>query len=79
MVTQKQVTVHLRSKPHSLNIQEIRVAQEWASKHEVFEGQLEAHVNLPPRPDNAPPIAALGPPGIGGIRCEFILVQSTSS
>ncbi|KAH7459138.1 hypothetical protein FOMA001_g20251 [Fusarium oxysporum f. sp. matthiolae] len=68
MVTQKQVKLHLRSAPHSLNIQEIRLAQEWASKHDVFEGQVEAHVNLPPRPDDAPPIAALGPPGTGGIR-----------
>ncbi|KAJ9413421.1 hypothetical protein QL093DRAFT_2473593 [Fusarium oxysporum] len=59
MVTQKQVKLHLRSAPHSLNIQEIRLAQEWASKHDVFEGQVEAHVNLPPRPDDAPPIAAL--------------------
>ncbi|KAM5359125.1 hypothetical protein ACJA88_015209 [Fusarium oxysporum] len=79
MVTQKQVKLHLRSAPHSLNIQEIRLAQEWASKHDVFEGQVEAHVNLPPRPDDAPPIAALGPPGTGGIRCEFIPERSTSS
>jgi hypothetical protein len=63
----------------NLNIQEIRLAQQWASKHDVFEGQLEAHVNLPPRPDDAPPITALGPPGTGGIRCEFIPERSTSS
>ncbi|KAK2684854.1 hypothetical protein QWA68_016130 [Fusarium oxysporum] len=79
MVTRKQVKLHLRSAPHSLNSQEISLAQEWASKHDIFERQLEAHVNLPPRPDNAPPIAALGPPGTGGIRCEFIPEQSTSS
>ncbi|KAI7767512.1 hypothetical protein LZL87_013757 [Fusarium oxysporum] len=68
MVTRKQVKLHLRSAPHSLNSQEISLAQEWASKHDIFEGQLEAHVNLPPRPDNTPPIAALGPPSTGGIR-----------
>ncbi|RKK77507.1 hypothetical protein BFJ71_g16731 [Fusarium oxysporum] len=79
MVTRKQVKLHLRSAPHSLNSQEISLAQEWASKHDIFEGQLEAHANLPPRPDDAPPIAALGPPGTGGIRCEFIPERSTSS
>ncbi|KAF4446763.1 hypothetical protein F53441_9623 [Fusarium austroafricanum] len=79
MVTRKQVKLHLRSAPHSLNSQEISLAQEWASKHDIFEGQLEAHDNLPPRPDDAPPIAALGPPGTGGIRCEFIPERSTSS
>ncbi|KAJ9419837.1 hypothetical protein QL093DRAFT_1973925, partial [Fusarium oxysporum] len=79
MGTRKQVKLHLRSAPHSLNSQEISLAQEWASKHDIFEGQLEAHVNLPPRPDDAPPIAALGPLGTGGIRCEFIPEQSTSS
>ncbi|WKT54486.1 Helicase superfamily 1/2, ATP-binding domain [Fusarium oxysporum f. sp. vasinfectum] len=79
MVTRKQVKLHLRSAPHSLNSQEISIAQEWASKHDIFEGQLEAHDNLPPRPDDAPPIAALGPPGTGGIRCEFIPERSTSS
>ncbi|KAK2669968.1 Protein of unknown function DUF3505 [Fusarium oxysporum f. sp. vasinfectum] len=48
MVTRKQVKLHLRSAPHSLNSQEISLAQE---------------------PDDATPIAALGPPGTGGIRC----------
>ncbi|WKT53675.1 hypothetical protein QSH57_004259 [Fusarium oxysporum f. sp. vasinfectum] len=79
MVTRKQVKLHLRSAPHSLNSQEISLAQEWASKHDIFEGQLEAHANLPPRPDDALPIAALGLPGTGGIRCEFIPERSTSS
>ncbi|EXM14899.1 Protein of unknown function DUF3505 [Fusarium oxysporum f. sp. vasinfectum] len=58
MVTRKQVKLHLRSAPHSLNSQEISLAQE---------------------PDDATPIAALGPPGTGGIRCKFIPERSTSS
>ncbi|KAF4336645.1 telomere-associated helicase [Fusarium beomiforme] len=45
----------------------------------IFESQQEVQDNLPPRPDDAPPIAALGPPGAGGIRCEFIPERSTSS
>ena len=79
MVTRKQVKLHLRNAPHNLNSQEIKLAQEWASKCDIFEAQVEAHVNLPPRPDDAPPIVALGPPGTGGIRCEFIPEQSTLS
>ncbi|KAH7247620.1 uncharacterized protein BKA55DRAFT_478612, partial [Fusarium redolens] len=53
-------------------------AQQWASNHEIFQSQQEAHDNLPPRPDHAPPIAGLGPPGTGAIRCEFIPEQSIS-
>ena len=77
MVTRRQIRVHLRSKPHHLTIEVIKDAQEWASKHKIFESQQEVHDNLPPRPDNAPPITALGPPGTGGIRCEFVPEHST--
>jgi hypothetical protein len=75
---QKQVKLHLRSDQHHLGIEAVKVAQEWTSKHKVFESQQEVHDNLPPRPDDAPPIAALGPPGTGAIRYEFIPEQSTS-
>ncbi|KAH7190964.1 hypothetical protein BKA60DRAFT_433214, partial [Fusarium oxysporum] len=37
------------------------------------------HNNLLLRPDNALPSIALGPRVTGGIRCEFIPEQSTSS
>lgn len=47
-------------------------------KYEVFQNQQEAYENLPPRPDHAPPIAGLGPPSTGGIRCEFVTERSTS-
>ncbi|KAI3567776.1 hypothetical protein IWW34DRAFT_585346, partial [Fusarium oxysporum f. sp. albedinis] len=49
----------------------------WASKHKIFKSQQEVYDNLPPRPDNAPPITDLGPPGIRGIRCEFVPEHST--
>ncbi|KAJ9412455.1 hypothetical protein QL093DRAFT_2090830 [Fusarium oxysporum] len=79
MVTRKQVKLHLCSAPHNLNSQKIKLAQEWASKRDIFQGQLEAHVNVPPRPDDAPPIAASGLPGTGGIRYKFIPERSISS
>ncbi|WJG34876.1 uncharacterized protein FOBCDRAFT_126701, partial [Fusarium oxysporum Fo47] len=50
-----------------------------ASKYNIFKGQLEAYINLLPRPNNALLIIALGLPGTGGIRYKFILERSISS
>ncbi|KAK1613476.1 hypothetical protein BDP81DRAFT_301367, partial [Colletotrichum phormii] len=49
----------------------------WALGHIIFRNQQEVHDGLPSRPDDAPAIAALGPPGIGGFRCEFVVEDST--
>ncbi|KAK1633201.1 hypothetical protein BDP81DRAFT_452314 [Colletotrichum phormii] len=75
-VTRKQIKVHLRNSPHTLSGQEIREIEAWALGHVIFRNQQEVHDGLPSRPDDAPAIAALGPPGIGGFRCEFVVEDS---